>query len=60
MQQTNDKLTNGKIQNRNNRIGERNNSIIRKVYKNEWWDEERRQAIKQQNKARMKCHQQKN
>jgi hypothetical protein len=35
------------------------NSLQGKSPKNEWWDKECRQVIKQKNRARMKCLQQK-
>jgi hypothetical protein len=49
----------GKYKNNSNRICKRNNSIQEKSPKNELWDEECRQAIKQKNIARIKCLQQK-
>jgi hypothetical protein len=48
----------GKYKNNSNRICERNNSIQEKSPKNDMWDEECRQAIKQKNTARIKCLQQ--
>ena len=48
-----------KYKNNHNRIRKRNNPIQEKSPKNELWDEEFRQAIKQKNIARIKCLQQK-
>jgi len=49
----------GKYKNNSDRICKRNNAIQQKSSKNELWDEEGRQAIKQKNIARIKCLQQK-
>ena len=48
----------GKYKIRNNRICKRN-KLQEKSPKNEWWDEECKQASKQKNVARMKCLEQK-
>jgi len=48
----------GKYKYSNNTVCKRNSSVTRSP-KNEWWDEDCRQAIKQKNITRMKCLQQK-
>ena len=45
----------GKCKNNSNIFCKRNNSIQERSPKNELWDEERRQAIKQMNIGRIKC-----
>jgi len=48
----------GKYRNSNNRIYKETIQLQEKSPKNEWWDEENRQAIKQKNIASTKCLQQ--
>jgi hypothetical protein len=48
----------GKYRNSNNRICKETIQLQEKSPRNEWWDEECRQAIKQKNIASTKCLQQ--
>ena len=45
----------GKHKKYHKRIGRRNYQKTRKAYRNEWWDEECKEAISKKNIARKKC-----